>query len=92
MSTREDSESLCESDCSDVPMVPGRGEEGIKTDASWALRHKMLKRHLGLAKAEGLAVLLRSGNWELGSLELGPKMELGSIKMGRSGTGSFERC
>lgn len=52
----------------------------------------MLKRHLGLAKAEGLAVLLRSGNWELGSLELGPKMELGSIKMGRSGTGSFERC
>lgn len=33
----------------------------------------MLKRHLGLA------VLLRSGNWELGSLELGHKMELGSI-------------
>lgn len=39
----------------------------------------MLKRLLGLANAEGLAVLLRSGNWGLGSLELGPKMELGSI-------------
>lgn len=60
-------------------MAPRRGEDGIKAEASWAPRHKMLKRLLGLANAEGLAVLLRSGNWGLGSLELGPKMELGSI-------------